>query len=559
MINSSQVENGGSGNRIALIALFILLLPLWGSNLLGAEDQAVPNASTESEPIIDSVAIIAENVFDLSQPNYDNFLFRLANATHFVTRPKIIRRELLLGAGDKYDTSLVYESLRNLRRLPYFLKSEIEFIRGNAGENILRVNTSDKWTTSGGLSYHRSGGRSDFQIGLEEKNLLGYGIFMSHDYFILDRDRNFYQVQVGDRRAFGSNFSVDLIYSDDPRSGHLSFTFARPFYTLGQKYAFTTRFSKQRTRIDYYDDAVAGQEAQLSAQDRTSAVTILVANEFRSGGKNLKYSFVPSYGYVELIAKERVYAKDSAMIFPPPPPVPVDSQYHAVTLGFRLQQIKFARYRRLNRFFKIEDYNLGFDGLVAIGWARFDKFNNTVYDYYALRSKYVIGSRSGLFTFQYSFKQWNNNSDVIRRVTVWSFKGYQKLNHLNTLAIGARFLSDRLIDRSGIIYLDEDRGLRGYPAYEYNGEDRLVINIENRLFSDVEILTIGLGAALFADIGNIWHRDGSPSLSETKVSYGAGLRFGISRSSQAEVIRLDLAYAHQIKSWQISIGTGQYF
>ncbi|NMC44955.1 MAG: hypothetical protein GYA46_13635, partial [candidate division Zixibacteria bacterium] len=103
-------------------------------------------------PIIDSVEIVTENVFDLSDPRYNNFLFHLANHTHVVTRKAKVRRELLLHKGERYDTALAAESIRNLRRLDYLYKSDIGLKTGDRGENILAVTTSDKWTISGGIS-----------------------------------------------------------------------------------------------------------------------------------------------------------------------------------------------------------------------------------------------------------------------------------------------------------------------------------------------------------------------------------------------------------------------
>ena len=177
-------------------------------------------------PIIDSVEIRPENVFDLAEPKYDNFLFRLANKTHFVTRPGVIRRELLLKKGDVYDTALVSETVRNLRALPFLLKTEIRLDTGQGGKSIMVVNTSDKWTTTGGVSFHRTGGRDDLRIGIKENNFLGYGIFMSHNFLIVENDRDYYQVEMSDNRVWGKGFSATLFYNP------LSPGFIKPLFLL---------------------------------------------------------------------------------------------------------------------------------------------------------------------------------------------------------------------------------------------------------------------------------------------------------------------------------------
>ena len=78
------------------------------------------NKNDSLSPVIDSIEIINENVFDTGEPQYNNFFFKLANSLHFITRPGVIRRELLISVGEKYDTALAHESERNLRSLPYF-------------------------------------------------------------------------------------------------------------------------------------------------------------------------------------------------------------------------------------------------------------------------------------------------------------------------------------------------------------------------------------------------------------------------------------------------------
>lgn len=85
------------------------------------------------------------------------------------------------------------------------------------------------------------------------------------------------------------------------------------------------------------------------------------------------------------------------------------------------------------------------------------------------------------------------------------------------------------------------------------------MNLENRIFSRFELMTIGIGGVVFADIGNIWDRDHKIAVRDTRIAIGAGLRFGISRSTRHEIVRLDLAYAVEAARWEISIGTGQYF
>lgn len=515
-----------------------------------AAETVEPKVST-SGATIDSVEIVAEDVFDLENPGYDNFLFRLANKMHIVTRHSVIRRELLLGKGDRFDTALVSESIRNLRRLPYLLKTDIRLDQGQNSKNIMVVNTSDKWTTVGGLSLHRTGGRNDFQIGIEENNLLGYGIFLSNDFMVLEDDRNYYQAEVADKRFLGSEIAMSLFYSDNPRAGQRSVLVSHPYYSLDQKLGGEFNYSTLKRRLDYY---VA---EDLVARDRFIKRALKSQISYRIGSCHTKYHFTARYEYTDLDARG-MYILDPAAI-PLLPPPSRDSLIHYFQSTIGVQQIKYRVFERLNRFHKSEDVNLGLDARISYGWAYGSGFDEFLYQYFSYWPQYTTAFNDNLIIMGFQHQEWYTGEVCLNRRLNLYLKAYSQYHNNQTLAIGIRYLSNRLTNQSNTLYLDEDNGLRGYPAFIFNGEDRLVINIENRFFSDLEILTVGIGGVVFADIGNIWARDRDPIIENMHTAFGAGLRFGVSRSTQGEVIRVDFAYAPKRESWQISIGTGQFF
>ena len=540
----------------ALIVLFLISVFLCASVAFAT--------TTGNEPeVIDSVEINNENVFDLENPKFDNFLFKLANRTHFVTRKAVIMRELLLRKGDVFDTALVNESVRNLRSLSFLLNTEIFLKKGSLGENIMVVNTSDKWTTTGGVSLHRTGGKSNWQIGIEEKNLFGYGIQTSHDYFVLEDDRSFYQGQLNDNRFLGKPVAVNLFYSDNPRESSVNAGISRPFYTLNQRWGGGFSLLNSKFRHDFYNDTV------LIAQDRLKKNELWINSTMRLGPNHLKYHFTLDYIYTDLTKRGRKYniaaivtesgdtiSIDSAGLLPP---VPNDSLYHYFQLTTRLQQVKYIALERINRFYKLEDFNTGFDTRIYWGTTVNSQVDSGDYQILGFWPQYTFYEGGVLCISGFHIKSWLRENLSFRRNLSAYVNTYTRLNNFMTMAIGIHYTQDRLRGKSITLYLDEDNGLRGYPAYGYNGEDRLVINIEDRFFSDIEILSVGLGGVVFADIGNIWNRDSGFRFSDCRSSVGAGMRFGVSRSTHAEVIRFDLAYAIDIKGWQISIETGQYF
>jgi len=502
-------------------------------------------------PIIDSVEIRSENVFDLAEPKYDNFLFRLANKTHFVTRPGVIRRELLLKKGDMYDTALVSETVRNLRALPFLLKTEIRLDTGRGGESIMVVNTSDKWTTTGGVSFHRTGGRDDLRIGIKENNFLGYGIFMSHNFLIVENDRDYYQVEMSDNRVWGKGVSATLFYSDNPRAGQIRAVLGRPHYSLRQKFGGGILVSRLNSRFDYYIAEI------LVAQERQRKQRAQVQVSYRIGPPHLKVHFVPEYEYAESETRGRNVYDSSAWSFLPP--AVQDSLTHSFKVSFRVQQIKYAVFERISRFHKAEDVNLGLDASITVGRALGSNLKRREFDFFSWWPQYTLGLGHNLIIFGAKGEHWQSDGRQIRRDINGYLIGYHQYWRRQTLAYRISLTSNRLRERSYTLYLDEDHGLRGFPAFAFNGEERLIINIENRYFSTLEILSVGIGGVAFADIGNIWTRDAEPKMRKTRVTFGVGLRLGVSRSTQAEVVRIDVAYSPERRNWQISFGTGQFF
>jgi len=516
-----------------------------------AQDIPVPSEALT----IDSIEIINNNVFDLTQPRYDNFLFRLANKFHICTRKSVIRREILLKEGNPYDTSLAYETIRNLRNLDYIFQVDLDIKKGSANENILVVKTSDKWTTTAGVSYHRKGARNDIQLSFKENNLLGYGIFIAHDYFILEEERDYYQGEIRDNRVFGKEFSLKLLYNDSPRKSLYGISTGKPYYRLSQSWAFTTGYYRVNERLDYY------YLEELSARDRIKSNNVDLVVSHKIGPRTLKYYFNYAYGYKDNISPQRIYyitdpeqLEDVVAIIPEEPEDSIIN-YFEVTVG--LIGINYHPFRRLNRFVKPEDINLGWEVEASIRAA-----------YPQHQRRYLVGSISAgwtnnwgklLFLTGGTTRYWWISGVSIRRLYSLYAKSYWRYHPNHTLVAKLKFDCDRRVNSSYNLYLDEENGLRGFPVYYDGGEYQILLNLENRVFSNIEILTVGIGGVIFADIGNVWSRKDAIRFSDLMATVGPGLRFGVSRSSEAEVVRIDFGYALTRGKWLISVGTRQFF
>ena len=108
-------------------------------------------------------------------------------------------------------------------------------------------------------------------------------------------------------------------------------------------------------------------------------------------------------------------------------------------------------------------------------------------------------------------------------------------------------------------YLGELSGLRGYSIRRFTGTRRLLINCEDRIFSDLYFWFIRLGGTVFIDSGTIWDARTPFSSASWHTSAGAGIRLGVPKISRG-IIRVDCAYNFDRKTFTFpSVSSGSYF
>src|SRR6266581_3512877 len=180
------------GASVALIlAMLSVCMPLCAVEAVPSNEEL-----ERSHALIGKVVIDNENIFDLTDPRENNWLFRLANRVHIKTRPNVIRTQLLFKPGDPYSRRVLDESERILRSARYLYDASIRAESFHDGRVDVVVRTWDVWTLNLGFNFSRSGGANSTGAQIEELNVLGTGIAL-HARRTSDVDRviNLYQVQ----------------------------------------------------------------------------------------------------------------------------------------------------------------------------------------------------------------------------------------------------------------------------------------------------------------------------------------------------------------------------
>jgi hypothetical protein len=136
---------------------------------------------------------------------------------------------------------------------------------------------------------------------------------------------------------------------------------------------------------------------------------------------------------------------------------------------------------------------------------------------------------------------------------------YLKLAEAQTLA--ARIMADFAWHQNSSyqVILGGTNGLRGYSQYRLAGNRRGLFNLEYRFYIPVTILTVRLGGVAFYDAGSVWEPSDKIRFDNVKSNVGVGIRLGLTKSSTARIVRMDIARALTEDDFYISMATGVVF
>ena len=114
-------------------------------------DEAESPQMAEGLPI-GTITIERQNVFDTSNPAEDNWLYRLINRLHIMTREQVIAKQLLFSEGEPYRQQLVDETERKVRRNRYLFDASISKTPQSDGTVDIGIHTRDVWSLMPELS-----------------------------------------------------------------------------------------------------------------------------------------------------------------------------------------------------------------------------------------------------------------------------------------------------------------------------------------------------------------------------------------------------------------------
>ena len=217
------------------------------------------SAPPPDSTVIRAIQLERRDVFD---PHEKGWLARVANALHFETRAPTVRRELLFGVGEPYDSARVAESERNLRGLGVFRKVQIDSVQTDSGV-VMKVLTKDGWSTRADWRFRSAGGEVEFTIGMVEDNLLGTASSASVRYRKTP-DRSTVALGFRRPRLFAGRVGLALAYENRSDGRLNAVALEQPFYSLTSSNGFRFEAEDRDERVLRFFDGSADAQDTLS-------------------------------------------------------------------------------------------------------------------------------------------------------------------------------------------------------------------------------------------------------------------------------------------------------
>lgn len=515
--------------------VIILLSALAGGTGAWADDVAEsidPKRLEADNVVIGNVILEKRDVFDLSNPKENKWLFRLANKWHIITRDEVITKQLLLEPGDAYSQRLSDESERILRRNSYFYDASIEPVNLADGKVDLRVTTRDVWTLNPGFSVSRKGGENKTVVDIEDTNLLGRGQLLRLARTD-DVDRSSKSVEFSDEHLGDSWVALNTLYSENSDGQTRILSVARPFFALDTRWSAGVDYTDFEERGVLYD---LGEQAGEFLQDRR------YLSAWGGWSKGLRNGWVRRYTAGAVYDEARFSDVAEPTL---PQAIPENRKFVYPFLGIEILQDKFETTMNRDQIDRTEDFLTGFRFSATLGWSSegFGADNDALL-FRASASQFFGSLDDTAFALSADTSGRIEHGDTKNSLVSVRARFSKRFSEKHSFFASLSGTYGHELDLDAPVELGGDTGLRGYPLRYQTGDSKVLLSLEERYFLDwYPFRLFRVGGAVFADVGRTW---GDHPLGGTEFDWlkdaGFGLRFAPTRSGSNKIIHLDIAF-----------------
>ena len=480
---------------------------------------------------IGQIRVVTEDIFDLSDPRENNFLYRFANKIHINTRPEVIRRQLLFESGQPVSVRLIEETERLLRASNYLYDVHIRPTAVQDGVADIEVKTRDTWSLDVGIGVSRAGGENTGRFAIKEDNLLGTGIELGISY-TSDVDRSGTNFQIADRNLFGTHGQISYLYATYDDGNEQNFTLQRPFYALDARWAAGVNAAQADTLDSVYN---AGNNIAEYRHRRYGAEV------FGGWSRGLVAGWARRYS-IGITHTDNDYDLEPGKVAPER--LPDDLTLTGPFLRYELVEDAFRTDVNLNLIGRVEDFQMGVRTVLQLG-----------------RALTGMGSTREAWLYNATLA---NGFDITRDsfllADINTAGRYSDKGENQTLGGSARYYNRRgrhLVyyaaasadaahnpDAVDPLQIGGDNGLRGYPLRYQSGERRMLFTLEARAYTDwYPFRLFRVGGAVFYDTGRAWKGENQNTANAGWLrDVGFGLRLLSARTSKGNVLHADVAF-----------------
>lgn len=494
---------------------------------------------------VDRIEIERWNVFpdttgDRRLPGF----YRLLNRLHPRTRAYVIRREIPFRAGDRPDSADIAEAERLVRRRGLFESVRVweDPDSGATGARVVRVRTHDLWSTSLIADYEKQADLSEFTIGVRESNLLGTGNTV-HYLQVFSTDRDYFLLATEAPRILGSRTGLSALYAEGEDGVTRFAALGRTLESHADRDLHGARVSGVTGRRRFY---AHGDERGVAAYRRDLVEAHLgrfTRGESRRGaGLGVLYAHTTPRGTPE----------PEASWMPPPPAVERIRFTGPMAFGGWMSR-RFVACTNRDRYGAREDiaYGWAVQAAAAPNLVRDDEEDNGADADEGGKRRVLVADlrvQAALPIARTCAAILDAGStcaptDGIAQGETWTYGtgGIVWQPHPRLLgAVQGSLSSATRFQPARVMYLGGSSGLRGYPTRYFEVRDYALVTLEQRAWSGLEVLWVGIGANLFADAA-FFAEPGSGDRARWRSGWGAGLLLGLRKSSQKPV-RIEVAW-----------------
>ena len=482
--------------------------------------------------VIGEIRVVTHNIFDLENERENNIFYRAANAIHIHTRPGVVEKKILFKSGERVSVHAIEETERVLRSYRIFYDVSIVPVAYHDGVVDVEVRTRDTWSLQPGVSASRTGGSNRTNIGFTETNALGTGVQVGVNRFS-NPDRTGTLYQVSDPHAFDgwTSLNYSLSQNSDGESRIASIT--RPFYALDTRWAAGITASKG----DQIDSLFAN--GSTSAQFRHKQES---ADAFWGWSRGLVEKWVQRYSAGINYQKDN-YNTEAGL--PAPSDLPPDQTLVSPYLRYEVIQDGYEKYKNLDLIERPEYLVIGFQSSAQLGRSLAGLGSTQqVWLYSVGASDGVRTGKGGILLGSVSSNGRAGYGPLDRQTSNGTVKYYSRPDSRSLLFFSLSGDVLRDATSSTQLVLGGDTGLRGYPRNYQSGDQRVVMNVEGRRYTDWYPLRLfRVGGAVFYDLGRAW---GGPNTNTQNTGWlndvGFGLRILNARTAFGNVLHIDLAF-----------------